>query len=221
MDQANSPSPRMKRIPGPLLVTLAGALGGAINAFLCYLDWPVPAATLPMGGNVHFPFAIIPGGAVHGGALALTAFGTYALLTRASLWIRLAAAIPVGWVAGYLAWTAVSVAINDFPISNPHEVFFWPFGSHPVEFAEPFQNFGLVALIYYLFLVLYLHEGRSLRASVLCAIVAGSLGSLWFWSTENWYFAIIHGPIWGALVGTAAWKTAPETRVPEAAKSTA
>ena len=51
-----------------------------------------------------------------------------------------------------------------------------------------------------------LARARSLAKHVMYAAAAGFLGSVWWWTEVGpWYFSAIHGAIWGALVGVAAW----------------
>ena len=72
----------------------------------------------------------------------------------------------------------------------------------------PLQYFGLVALLYYLAIALWLARERRLAAHVTGAAVAGIFGSLWWWiSFGPWYFSVLHGAIWGTLVGVGAWTT--------------
>jgi len=58
----------------------------------------------------------------------------------------------------------------------------------------PFAYFGLVAVLYYLWLATRGRNAGPLWASVTAACAAGTLGSLWFWVIfERWYFSVIHG----------------------------
>jgi hypothetical protein len=177
-------------------VALCGALGGGINAWLCYARLPVT------GGLPAFKWHVIPAGAIHGGVLAVTPFAAGLLLRLQGLRTRLAAALPVAWLAGFVAWIPLNRSAFDDP---------WPkslrwalsegWGS---ALLGPLQFFGLVALLYYLVVALSLaRETRALH--VVAATVAGVVGSLWFWITIGpWYFSLLHGAIWGMSVGVGA-----------------
>jgi len=66
----------------------------------------------------------------------------------------------------------------------------------------------LVSLLYYRALTL----GRQLRTPdlrthQLIASACGVLGSLWFWlDSKPWYLSLLHGAIWGSLVGFGVWR---------------
>ena len=56
---------------GIALVGLCGAVGGMVNALLCYAGRPVPVQE----PSVKFHWHIIPAGLAHGGFLAIVAMG--------------------------------------------------------------------------------------------------------------------------------------------------
>jgi hypothetical protein len=75
-----------------------------------------------------------------------------------------------------------------------------------VALLGPLQYFGFVALLYYSAVAMYLARQRSLMAHVTLAVAAGIAGSLWWWIVMGpWYFSVLHGAIWGTLVGVGAW----------------
>ena len=184
---------------GQLRVGACGALGGATNAWLCYAQLPVAAA-----GNASFAWHVVPAGAVHGGLLAVFAFGVYGLFSKRSLGTRLLVALPLAWIAGVASWIPLNRSAFDEPWSKSLT---WPFHeSWSAAVVAPFQYFGLVAGLYYLLLALCCSRQRSLGAHLLYGIASGALGSLWWWiSAEPWYFSLLHGAIWGTLVGIGAW----------------
>src|SRR5260370_7243034 len=63
MEPTMSPTTSI-RTSGLLGIALLGAVGGAINASLCYAEFPVAA------GGEHFKWHVIPAGAMHGPMLA-------------------------------------------------------------------------------------------------------------------------------------------------------
>jgi hypothetical protein len=71
-------------------------------------------------------------------------------------------------------------------------------------FRDPLQAFGLVALLYYAALHRLASRSSGPLECALLASASGFLGSLWWWiEIEAWYFSLIHGSIWGVLVGSA------------------
>lgn len=187
-------------------VGLCGALAGATNALLCYAQLPVAA-----GESLdRFKWHVVPAGAVHGAVLAVVAFTLAALMSRRRLVVRLIAALPVGWVAGFVSWMGLNRSVFDDPWWKSST---WPFHEGwSSAVLWPFLYFGLVALFYYLCLSLFHTRRRSLRTHVLSATAAGIVGSLWWWvSWKPWYFSLLHGAIWGTLVGIGAW-SAQESR---------
>jgi hypothetical protein len=71
-----------------------------------------------------------------------------------------------------------------------------------------------VALLYYLAVAVHLAGDRSMTEHVACAIASGALGSLWWWATIGpWYFSVLHGTVWGTLVGVGAWSSGRTRRL--------
>jgi hypothetical protein len=189
--------PADKDVAVPLRVGLAGALGGATNAWLCH-------AQIPVFVGVHFKWYVVPAGAIHGAVLAFGAFGVALFLLKQTPLVRIAAAPVVAWTTGYLAWIPLnSPAFNEPWLKSLR----WPFQeTWMTAVFAPFLNFGLVALLYYLFVSFLLARTSSFGRHLLCATAAGVLGSLWWWIYwDYWYLSLLHGVVWGACVGTAAW----------------
>jgi hypothetical protein len=132
------------------------------------------------------------------------AFGLATLLSKRSLGVRLSAALPLAWIAGFASWIPLYRSVFDAPWP---ESLAWPFlGGWDTVLLCPLAFFGLVALVHYLALTLFCAKPRNLATHLLCASAGGVLGSLWWWiSFEPWYFSLLHGAIWGACVGTGAW----------------
>ncbi len=180
-------------------VTLGGALAGAVNAWLCYAGIPEPV-------DLHsdFKWHLIPAGALHGGALAWFAFGAAMMLSTRPTGVRLAAAIPLGWLSGYASWIPLNrSAFNE----SWWESLIWAI--EPQDWTEiglnPFVFFGFVAALHYLWLTTHGLKSERLWVGVAGACAAASLGSLWWWvNWERWYFSLIHGSVWGVLVALGA-----------------
>lgn len=182
-------------------IVCLGGTGGAINAWLCYMQWPVPAAD-----NVDFPLHVIPAGAGHGALLALVAVGAAMLLCQHRLWLRFAALAVVGWLSGFLSWMPLNASLNlEWPEEFPWDQFFEPGIS---LLTWPFLYFGFVGLACYF--ALGVCRGLRLRKPehhVALGSVSGTLGSLYWWiAWTPWYFSLIHGSIWGGLVGYGIWR---------------
>ncbi len=113
---------------------------------------------------------------------------------------RLLLVMPIGWIAGYLSWILLDRWALDEPWGRS---LLWPFEGEP-GFAvtwTPFAYFGTVAALFFLCLCIW-GFSRSRVTQAACACGAGVLGSLWFWCEfQPWYFAVIHGAVWGLLVG--------------------
>lgn len=179
-------------------VALFGAMGGAINAWLCLVRIPVAVE-----GNLDFKWAIVPGGALHGAVLAVVALAAALMTSARPPLFRLLLAAPLGWVAGYVSW----IPLHRWAAGATwHNSLLWPrqdVGSWAFVW-KAFAHFGLVSVIYFLGLSFGgLRPGRVRHVAY--GVCAGVLGSLWWWVEFGpWYFALIHGSIWGLLVGLGA-----------------
>lgn len=182
-----------------LRIGACGAVGGATNAWLCYAQWPVPAAK-----NATFAWHVVPAGAFHGAVLAAVAFGTARLLSKRNLRTKLVAAPLLAWIAGVASWIPLNRSAFDEPWAKSLT---WPFHQDwSMAMLAPLQYFGFVAGLYYLCLVLPFARTRSLGVHVLCASASAALGSLWWWiAMEPWYFSPLHGAVWGTAVGVGSW----------------
>jgi hypothetical protein len=188
-------------------VAFGGGFAGATNAWLCYARLPVAVEDDPT-----FHWHVIPAGAVHGAVLAAVAFGVGNVLSRQGLRGRLAAALPLAWLAGFAAWIPLNRSAFDQAWSTSLT---WPFhGGWVAIVVSPFQYFGFVVLMYYALVALWLNREGRLTPHVAFAALAGVLGSLWWWiAIGPWYFSVLHGVIWGTFVGIAAWVSQRNGRV--------
>ena len=118
--------------------------------------------------------------------------------------MRVVAAIPIGWIVGYASWIPLNWSAFDEPWAQS---LFWPIQENTLEqiFFFPFLYFGLVAVFYYLWLALRGLKSQSVTEHIVGGCLAGIAGSLLWWnSLELWYFSLLHGAIWGVLVGFGA-----------------
>jgi hypothetical protein len=184
------PSP----FPRPLVLgtAAAGALGGALNA--AHALWLMP-------GDLHWH--VVPAGLAHGGLLAAgSAWAAWLARDRPSGQRLLG--IPLsGWCAGLLAWGPLSASLGFRFLPDPLWQLLW----------YPFFELGLVASIAYAgWAVLGRLGSERLAVHVAIAVVAGVVGSSWWWlefeKGDAWKFFPLHGVVWGALVGAAAWRAA-------------
>jgi len=180
---------------------LAGGLGGAANATLCYLKLPVPVQESTQAAT--FQWHIVPAGFAHGAVLALIAIMALGVMGRRNRFLAFSATPFVAWFAGYASWIPIGLSISDESLLH---ALAWPVrdGNAVSALVGPAQSFGGVAgLLYLLFLVAGRTAERPPVAAIL-ATLAGALGSLWWWiEWETWYFSLLHGGIWGSLVGLA------------------
>src|SRR3989338_2894291 len=196
------------------LIGLLGGLGGAINAWLCYARIPVPVMTEGFMDSrrqpFDFPCSVIPGGACHGGLLALISVALAALLWQRGWLTRLTGLAVAGWLAGWLSYIPLGLSMDE-TVSGKQmvEALVWPFERPPQSLLVPYFYFGLVGSAYYLFLNLCRQLTRQqLGLHLFIGSLSGILGSLWWWvGFKPWYFSLLHGTIWGCLVGFGVWKS--------------
>ena len=195
-----------------------GLLGGAVNAALCYLRWPVPII-IPGGGfflgssaphPLEFSRTIIPAGAMHGALLAGLAVALAWLLPSRPFALRCAGAVVIGWLVGWMAYVPLDLGImNEWSWKANGMAIRAPWNGSGMEWLMfPLRSFGLVASCVVLALDLARRSPGTPRWEYLAAgSLSGSLGSLWWWSQIGmWHFSLLHGAIWGALVGYGIWK---------------
>lgn len=192
---------------GLVLPALFGATGGFLNGLLLWLQVPEKV--------VDFKPEILACGALHGAILAACGIAAANVALRHPrlcplIWLA------AGYVAGWLSWVPTHWLVADNPLIK---ALVWPLTlDKPLEVAwRPLQHFGLVALLLAAALTLappaLMRRGLAPRG---LAIAAGVLGSLWFWGlfqdhARLGYFALLHGTIWGLLVGAGiARGRAPE-----------
>jgi hypothetical protein len=183
-----------------------GAMGGAVNAALAFTGVPI------LGGATHFEWHIILAGACHGALLAGIAGATAALLQAQPLWQRWLAAPVVGWVAGWLSWVPMQLSIHSRGVLGTLS---WPFAdSLSQALIGPLRSFGLVSLLLYGGLALsWWGAIMSRPVGLSLGVISGVAGSLWFWcGVGSWPAALIHGAIWGALVGFGLWRSQEAAR---------
>ena len=182
-------------------VALAGGAGGAVNATLCYLKLPVPVQESAQAAT--FDWHIIPAGFVHGALLALVAMAAFQAAKGRSRALAWSATPVVAWLAGYVSWIPLAISISS---DSLWRVLMWPVeeGRLSSTLLGPLQGFGGVAGLLYLSLLLAGRAAERRPIAIVLASLAGALGSLWWWNEwETWYFSLLHGGIWGCLVGLA------------------
>jgi hypothetical protein len=187
-------------------VACVGGLGGLLNAALCYLRWPVSVED----SSATFRWHVMPAGLLHGLFLALVAVLAAAYASRLSLGRRWLLIPVVGWCAGYLSWIPLELSV--FGGALP-KALYWPVDrSWQAAWAPAVVYFGGVSAFLYAWLLLR-PVGSRLLANMLAASGAGALGSLWWWiSWGPWYLSVLHGAIWGCLVGAAVWELEQSAR---------
>lgn len=180
-----------------IIPTLAGALGGAINAYLCYAKIPVDVA--------FFKWHIIPAGAAHGALIVLITLLLSRFFYSKDIFWRWLGVFLTGYLAGGISWTAIRTSIDEkFTVET-----LWFIDREGVLDAllGPFQTFGFVALGFSFYLII-LRQSRHLRWEIhlMASTLSAIIGSLWFWASFGfWYLSFLHGIIWGVPVGFAVW----------------
>ena len=187
-------------LPVLLRIAAAGAVAGAVNAWLCYARWPVPVEEYS-----DFSWHLVPAGAVHGAVLGLSSFLGSRWLRGVGWAKRLMIATATGWIAGYLSWQPLRMSLEERLGWST-----WPFdGPMSAWFIGPLQIFGLVTCLYCLVPPRWTPGPRAGASSLIVASLAGAVGSLWWWlSVGPWHFSLLHGAIWGCAVGLAWWSLA-------------
>lgn len=202
------------------VIALLGGVGGGINAALCYFKWPVPIMTtsFPSGGAspMEFHWSIILGGLGHGAVLAIVPVLLIGRAAKAQVWLRCAAVPVIGWLSGWWSWSAMnaSFGIADsgmlaFVSSRFWKNIAWPFEGS-MSSAVPFQYFGVVgACLAALLLIAGASRLAQRGTAIAIGMASGILGSLWWWiGWKPWWFSLLHGVVWGALVGYGLWRAA-------------
>jgi hypothetical protein len=116
---------------------------------------------------------------------------------------------------GYLSWIPLDLSVSGRATADS---LVWPAeGQSDVVSIlwAPLPYFGAVAGVFYSSLLL----ARSVTSRwvlILGATAAGVLGSLWWWIEWGpWYFSLLHGTVWGSLVGLAlSWRRRTGENVP-------
>ena len=196
------------------VIGLLGGISGAINAWLCLAKLPVPVdVTINVFNSTLFQWHLIPAGFAHGALLAVIAVWFSTLVWSQSALVRWILLPVVGWLSGWISYIPLDFSlVTDKGIIFAH--LFWPLrgGDFKEAVFGLWQYFGIVSAVYYLCLNLGRRlSDRRLIVHLAIATLSGSLGSLWWWiEFKPWYFSVIHGMIWGSLVGFGVWKSQRE-----------
>lgn len=200
------------------LIGALGGVGGLINGWLCYAKYPVAVVE-----NETFLWPIIPLGALHGTLLAVISVGLACLFWKRRLFLRLIGLAVSGYLAGWISLIPIFYYVESIDLLlsfSPASVTFkrlisdvilWPFLNRLDSgyIWDPYVYFGLAGSVYYFFLTLCGQlTCRNLSKHLFLGVLSGILCSLWWWiSFKPWYFSLIHGTIWGMLVGFGVWKS--------------
>ncbi len=203
-----------------LLIGLLGGLGGGINATLCFFNIP------PEGeANRDFYWQVIPAGAIHGFLLSAMTIWFVCFLYDQRLFFRWIGMVLSAWIIGWISFMPIdlymsfdtnhgwpSVYISDiyFLKENLFKNLLWPFYTNDhlaIGIISPFFYFGFVGLIYYLVLNICRQlNSKSLFLQLVWGCLSGVLGSFFWWMIwKSAFLCLIHGTIWGLLVGTGVY----------------
>jgi hypothetical protein len=167
-----------------------GAPGGTLNALhALYLF------------QDNLAWHIVPAGLIHGALLAALSLFCARFIAAQRLALRLALPAVEGYIIGYATFLPIVLSAH-FDLS-----FFW-FGQEDQPFYWPWWAFGLVAALSCLgWGAARLIGSSRLAVHLATGSVAGVLGSLWWWSSwEESLTCLLHGTLWGCLVGLGVWK---------------
>lgn len=129
------------------LIGALGGVGGLINGWLCYVEYPTSVREA-----VGFSWPIIPLGALHGALLAVVSIGMANLFWKRRLFLRLIGLAVSGYLAGWILGIPtegldriIFSAIFGAKVTW-NEVIFWPFSGYLTlaTFYVPYKYFGLV-----------------------------------------------------------------------------
>ena len=173
---------------------------------MCFSSWPVKVVVYD--GPVKFRWHLIPAGFAHGALLAFFAVAGAVLLARLPprwRWLGGLAIYPLAWLAGHVSWTPLGMSLSEALDGRR----LWEGMRYEAGlrwWTDPIVYFGGVSGLLCTWLLL---ERRSVRPwpDVVMGCLAGTLGSLWFWSAlrSTFLLSLLHGCIWGCLVGWSIW----------------
>ncbi len=188
-----------------------------MNAWWCYANFPV-AVGFPEKQTETFSAWILPAGFMHGALLALATVFLTVIFLNSVFTVRLAGIVAVGWLAGWFSYIPLWLYMHSngpYPEALTWAAVFdavrWPLQHDSWEaLYMPYMSFGLAAAVYYALLAL-IQKKINPRSAVFFTVIgslSGVLGSLWWWMAfKPWWFSLLHGAIWGSLVGIGLWES--------------
>ena len=178
-----------------------GGLGGEINAWFCYAE-----IFGTVRGVGHFQWPILLAGVWHGAWLAAVPLFFSFLLWKRPAAVRWLVLPLVGWIAAWISF----MSIHFYYVKDPLAAAIWSVQPTVEAMWVPFCYFGLVGSLYYFLLsICRILSSGDLRKQLAAGVFSGFLGSLWWWSGwKLWYLSLLHGMVWGVLVGISVWRFA-------------
>lgn len=183
-----------------LILLLVGGVAGTINSLWCYYDILISNEIESL-----FEWYIVPAGFVHGSIVSLS-IGVYLLfLKNLKFILKILCTLFLAWFVGYLCFNVIICGVNgDVNLSFSFEM-------STELFSIPFISFGLVLIA---FALLDSCKDKFISSDstkvLLSTIISGIIGSLWWWiAYGNWHLSVLHGCIWGLLIGFTLIKFSP------------
>lgn len=198
------------------LIGLFGIIGGAASTWFWYAKLPIP------GYGDHVGWSVVPAGAIHGGLLAVFSVGVAATLWESRRLIRWLGLPLAGFLSSWFSVIPLQIYNTGPSLGEIAWAFVWPiqvlfgglvFGMPLSGLVIPFVWFGFAGSFYY-FLLNICRQLTSDRLVIhlLMGSLTGWVSSLcWFaWAEMEfspWHVHVLHGAIWGSLVGFGVWKS--------------
>ena len=197
-----------------VIIGLFGGIGGFINMSLSYFKF-TPTSLLGIYPSEEYDLWLLLGGFIHGFTLAFVAIFFSALFFNKSSWARIFVWPFVGWFSGWVSMIPVFMDHIDGSFSQKLLVaaqFPWGLSKTPWDFIlGPFWTFGGVAFLLFGGLSFFwAFRSEKIFPLLLTTALSGILGSIFIFSWQlDWYISLIHGTIWGLLVGFGLLKFNP------------
>jgi hypothetical protein len=169
---------------------LGGALGGGANASHCLAAF-----------QENLEWHILPAGILHGALLAVAASLCAWWIFNRGLAVRILALPVAAFLCGYASFLPIALSadfdLKMFAFAQDEPSVWWPFFAFGIVGGLACAFWGAARLL----------GSPRIALHILAGSASGILGSLWWWiEWANWPYSLLHGAVWGSLVGYGAWR---------------